>query len=590
MHFAIFARKSAFVFFFILATALLIISKTEAATLTPDIFTDDYDTIADADCSLREAIQSINNGSDFGGCTASGSYGASDTVTLSTGTYNLTIAGNENSNTQGDLDINTNMTITGAGMNNTIIDAGGSGGTAQDRVMHVTGAYTVSINDLTLTGGYSTASTSGGGLFLASTPNVSLNGVKVDSNTVINAVGVCRGAGIYIAGGSLTIQNSEISNNDLNLVFSGSATCQGSGIYASSSTINISSTSISNNAAIGSIVQGGGIYSSGSGDIIIDTTTINNNTLTGTALQGGGYYYSRTSGTATVTNSTISENTSNNGRDLYFSSANSLSFLNVTITSSTAASTIFAGGSGTIDFQNSIINGDCADSGSLINSLGNNIESGTTCSFSLGSDLQSTDPLLNALASNGGSTQTHALQSTSPAIDVGDDASCPSTDQRGETRTGYTADGDDDATVTCDIGAYEYQGSGDAAREAAEGSGGNGGNGDGSGTGDGSGSGAGSGTGTGDGTGSGAGGIQELPQTAITDHNGQLLMLVSSGLILTGLLWYNFGSRELEYKLFGQATLSDITKPMRNYFKMKFTTFEDKMEASHKQKARVLDS
>ncbi len=55
------------------------------------------------------------------------------------------------------------------------------------------------------------------------------------------------------------------------------------------------------------------------------------------------------------------------------------------------------------------------------------------------------DPLLNPLATNGGSTPTRALQSGSPAIDAANGANCPVTDQRGVSRS-----------VPCDIGAYEF--------------------------------------------------------------------------------------------------------------------------------------
>lgn len=54
------------------------------------------------------------------------------------------------------------------------------------------------------------------------------------------------------------------------------------------------------------------------------------------------------------------------------------------------------------------------------------------------------DPLLEALADNGGPTLTMALQAGSPAIDAGG-SECPTTDQRGVLRQG-----------PCDIGAYEY--------------------------------------------------------------------------------------------------------------------------------------
>jgi predicted outer membrane repeat protein len=57
------------------------------------------------------------------------------------------------------------------------------------------------------------------------------------------------------------------------------------------------------------------------------------------------------------------------------------------------------------------------------------------------------DPLLGPLADNGGPNQTMALQISSPAIDAGNPAHCPATDQRGISRPQGSA---------CDIGAYEY--------------------------------------------------------------------------------------------------------------------------------------
>lgn len=58
------------------------------------------------------------------------------------------------------------------------------------------------------------------------------------------------------------------------------------------------------------------------------------------------------------------------------------------------------------------------------------------------------DPLLGPLQNNGGFTQTLALLVGSPAINAGNDAVCPATDQRGVTRPQGSH---------CDMGAYEYQ-------------------------------------------------------------------------------------------------------------------------------------
>jgi hypothetical protein len=65
------------------------------------------------------------------------------------------------------------------------------------------------------------------------------------------------------------------------------------------------------------------------------------------------------------------------------------------------------------------------------------------------------DPLLGALADNGGSTFTHALLAGSPAIDAGS-PTCPppDTDQRGVRRP---IDGDGDGEAICDMGSFEAQ-------------------------------------------------------------------------------------------------------------------------------------
>jgi len=95
--------------------------------------------------------------------------------------------------------------------------------------------------------------------------------------------------------------------------------------------------------------------------------------------------------------------------------------------------------------------------------VGNN----TDCPFTeeagdqVGTNTEPVYPLLGPLQNNGGPTDTHALLFGSPAIDAVVDCLCTTVggdpvtmDQRGAWRP---ADGDDDGTSHCDIGAYEKQ-------------------------------------------------------------------------------------------------------------------------------------
>jgi hypothetical protein len=84
----------------------------------------------------------------------------------------------------------------------------------------------------------------------------------------------------------------------------------------------------------------------------------------------------------------------------------------------------------------------------------------TGCTYTSDNSITGQNPKLEALADNGGPTQTHALKAESPAIDTGAPNGCKdadgnilTSDQRGELRP---FDGNTDGTAVCDIGAYEY--------------------------------------------------------------------------------------------------------------------------------------
>jgi CSLREA domain-containing protein len=90
------------------ATLLAAAGGAAAATLTPTTTADQFDLVADAECSLREAVESANLNADFGGCVAAGVYG-DDVIELAVATYVLDVGPAESSfdfdNSVGDLDV-----------------------------------------------------------------------------------------------------------------------------------------------------------------------------------------------------------------------------------------------------------------------------------------------------------------------------------------------------------------------------------------------------------------------------------------------------------------------------------------------------
>ncbi|PID86744.1 MAG: hypothetical protein CSB13_02705 [Chloroflexi bacterium] len=421
-------------------------------------------TAGDGQCTLREAITNANTGTDTtSGDCASGTVGL-DTITLPAGVYILTLTGiGEDLNATGDLDITDDLILNGAGVDETIID-----GNHIDRVMHVLGAANTNLNDLTIqngqfgTLGNNTHGEDGGGIYHASNGTMNLTRVNV-----VNNVSGFHGGGVAnVEIGTVNLTDCTISDNE---------STYGGGLHSfrPGSAINVNNSTVSGNEAairgaglnnrLGTITvnnshfagnygsaRGGAFFNTGT--LIIMNSTIHNNE---TSNNGGGIYADGRA-VITVTNSTISNNTAHVGGGIYTFNAGSA----ITVTSSTIANNVADTGDGiahqggSFTLENSIVsdNGtsNCAFlSTGVFNDVGNNLEyPGTTCG---GLDIQA-DPLLGALALNGGPTLTHALGIGSPAIDAGNNASCASHDQRGAARP---MDGDADGTAVCDVGAYE---------------------------------------------------------------------------------------------------------------------------------------
>lgn len=360
-----------------------------AATYTVTKSDDSNDGTCDTDCSLREAIIAAN------------ATPGSDSITLPSGTFVLTISGTfEDLATTGDLDITDSLTLVGAGITQTIIDGG-----AIDRVIDVLGSTTeVTLSAITIQNG--SVHTYGGGI--ANEGILTLGNCAVKDNLANGGGGIVAGGGIGNAG-TLTLNNSTISNNTAN-----NATANG----------------------------GGGISNSGSGTLVLTDSTISGNT---TNVFGGGIF---NTGSADLVNTTITDNGAGTGGGIW--NAGTADLLNITITDNSASTGGgITGFFGSVTLKNTIAanstsGGNCSGT---VASEGNNLDSGTTCGFTGPGDMSNTDPLLGPLQNNGGFTSTHALLAGSPAVDAGDDVNCPATDQRGVTRP---------QGIACDIGAYEF--------------------------------------------------------------------------------------------------------------------------------------
>jgi predicted outer membrane repeat protein len=216
-------------------------------------------------------------------------------------------------------------------------------------------------------------------------------------------------------------------------------------------------TFISNSATTGNA----GAVTSYRGNITIRQSTFNQNK----ALNGWGGAVNLagndTFGSPLVENSTFFENAAkyggaigSDGFDMYMTVTNSTLYSNSALI---AGAAIGLTPTNQISVVNSIIansptGGNC--SGTIFN-LGNNIDSAATCGFgSTNNSLSNTDPKLDSLKANGGATKTLALLTGSPAIEKGNNAKCPSIDQRGYTRVSVV--GGANVGANCDVGAFEY--------------------------------------------------------------------------------------------------------------------------------------
>ncbi|MDA8967763.1 DUF4347 domain-containing protein, partial [bacterium] len=357
--------------------------------------------------SIREAINIVNSE-------------GTGTLELLAGTYNLSIGGtNENMNTTGDFDIESDIHITGAGIDVTIIDANDV-----DRIFDIIGNVTVTIEDLTLRNGDS--SDGDGGAIRNASGILNLKNVRFESNIGFNG-------GALANAGTAVLRGVTIEENVANSV--------GGGIHQTGlGTIQILETTLNNNSAG---TTGGGLHNEGTKATIQRSTLSNNESVGGP----GGAIYNAASDQSEFTNTTFSGNLASQGAAIFTESA--VSITNATIVNNAGSGAISVEYGGSVAIKNSILlqnNG--TNTNQKLNSLGFNIEDGADAFNPSTGDQQNAflfHTTLGDLSDNGGPTETHALLLGNAAIDAGTNDLAPSGDQRNVTR---------DSNV--DIGAYEF--------------------------------------------------------------------------------------------------------------------------------------
>lgn len=368
--------------------------------------------------SLRQAITSASSGD-----TIQFSLPNPSTITLSS-----------------TLTISTNLTINGSGAAQLALS-----GNHLVRVFAINAGVTAAISGVTIENGSATDNAPFGGAVY------NVGTLTVTNCTLSGNSATGGGALANFDNGKLTVMNSTLSGNSAgyggaidnegtftlnnSTISSNSTTGAGGGIYNFANTLTVNNSTVSGNS---SASDGGGILNLGT--LILNNSTISGNSAT---REGGGIWnnigdVAGAFGTVTLSNDTISGNSASDGGGIYNYIEDKLTIKGTLLAGSTGGNCTF------VDI-------------SLISSQGYNLSDDNTCASGLtaATDKHNVAAGLDpkGLQNNGGSTQTVALLSTSPAVDAIPVASCTDTsgnlvktDQRGITRPQGSA---------CDVGAFE---------------------------------------------------------------------------------------------------------------------------------------
>jgi hypothetical protein len=421
-------------------------------------------TAAPADCSLRGALTRANQD------------GGKSKLRMTPGDYVLSLEGaDEDGNLTGDLDVADRTKIAPSGSGAVTITQ-----VASDRIFHLQpGAGTVILQDLTLSGGFSTGNPAHGGSILAEgnggltltrtalsgavaagqggcldyeLPTADGSQLLLDGATLTGCQCWLEGGGLRIdaPGTTVEIRDSELRDNLSN--------ASGGGLYVVAGDVTVWRTTFDGNAAgsAGFPGWGGGIYLEAGGALSLQDSTVSNNRAGvngSTEGYGGGILTLDPS--LVVRNSTLSGNraagtSGQAGTEVHVAyPSGSVIFDHATVVRGAAEAgraAVYVSLSVSAYFGRSLVDGGC-DVAGIVATIGSNVvrpePAASGCGLSDPTDLEVPDLRLRPLAGYGGPTRTHEPFADSPAL--GHVATgCGFYDQRGAARGS-----------TCDAGSFE---------------------------------------------------------------------------------------------------------------------------------------
>jgi hypothetical protein len=342
---------------------------------------------------------------------AANGTGEANTLTLAAGTYTLTVVDNVTTAPNGLPLVISPLRIQGAGADQTIIERAASA--PHFRLGHIASMGRLTLEGMTLRGG--AVCDSGPGGFL-NEGELTLTWARLTDNA---------GGGIQNQG-TCTLLQSTLARNDAGVCPIGGS---GGGLANDGVATVVNTTFVDNHTAGRFGGDGGGIRNRGTLKLVNSTLTGNGPSVGG---GGGGLYAS--GGTVFLLNSTLVGNYAYNGGGIEVAAGGTVFLQN----------TLLARNISTADPPRGP---DCITFGGQVTSLGHNLIGDlSSCSMTLLPSDRTGDPGVGDVTDPGVPGQGYVpLLPTSQAIDAGDPAACPATDQLGQLRV-----------TPCDIGAIEF--------------------------------------------------------------------------------------------------------------------------------------